>query len=202
MALTAPSLPVITVVNSDTLSVAVSGIDGSATHVAVQIKKATDTTYVTADTILVGALPLIITNLLPNTEYNIRALSVSSTETSTPSTVANATTKTLYVYGLITELGAVGETGVDVQLWRNPVLPDHTVGDHLDYRSNQSFDGSPVNISGVDYARIRVSLPTQPPDGVKLRNDDTVWMVCRKVVTGNARWTPLLSGIRAKVVEV
>ncbi len=198
--MTTPSTPVLTVVNSDTVSVAVSGIDASATHVVVQAKKASDTTYVSLATVPVGLLPASITDLDTGTAYNFRVYVQDSTATNVSdySTAANATTKTLYVDGYVNVPSAANETGIDVQVWR-AAPTGHLVGEHIDFKQNQQFDGATVEILSVTHARIRVALSGQPATGAKLRNGNTCCLVARKIILGNELWSHVMDD--ALVVE-
>mgnify|MGYP006054964149 CR=1 FL=1 len=192
MTLTTPAAPVVTVTNSDTVSVAVGSIDANADTVVIQAKKATDTTYSTVGTVAVGSLPAVITGLATGTAYNFRAIVTrQGANPSAASSVGNATTQTLYVDGYIKEtLVAPGSTGVDVQIWRT-AGPGHLVGEHLAYLTGQQFDVGLVNIFGDNHARIRVTLPNQPATGTKLRTNDTVTLVARKIISGNSYWSEI-----------
>lgn len=168
--LTTPNAPVVTVINSDTVSVNATGIDASATHVDILGKDlATPGTLpVFMTSVAKASLPVQFTDLGVNRTWRFQVQSRVGETRSGLSAATDATTWRLFVFGYIEPTPAT--TGLRVAAGRLPVagiLPTEIFG----YSDVAVIDPGPYTYQGEQVSRIVLELTAQPVGG-KIRNGD------------------------------
>ena len=181
--LTAPNAPTLTVLNSDTFEVAVTGIPAAATHVDLY---AQETAPVAGAYVLVGRypkadFPVDVSDLKVGATYKFRAQAATDLTTSADSAESStATLHRLFCYFHI-EPVAGGLTGVRVAAGRNPVtgiLPTELYG----FSDTEEIDVATVTFNSKTHSRITLQLSAQP-GSAKIRNGETCCMYAFKEVT-------------------
>jgi hypothetical protein len=181
--LDAPDPPDVTVIDSDTVEVDVTGIDVGATHVIIELAQVTPgTTPLSPIEVAVGDLPAQITNLVVGAEYRFTARATDGVRVSVPSDAETATLYRLFAYFHVAPVPG-GVTGVRVVAGRIPdtgLLPTEIYG----FADGEAIDVSTVTYAGQEHSRITLQLTAQPAGG-KIRNGDFCCMYAMKEIEAN-----------------
>lgn len=181
--LNAPNAPTLTVINSDTYEVAVTGIDANADYVDLYAQK---TAPVAGSWELVGRFdkadfPRQVSDFDVAATYKFKAQAATDLTTSADS--SESSTATLYRLFCYFHIAPVpgGLTGVRVAAGRNPVtgiLPTELYG----FSDGEEIDVSTVTWNSKTHSRITLQLAAQPTSA-KIRNGDSCCMYAFKEVT-------------------
>lgn len=177
-----PDAPDITVLNSDTIEVDVTGIDAAATHVDILAKDLTTIALpVVVATVAKGDLPVQVTDLAVGRAYRFSARSKNAATASVESEATDATTHRLFAFCHIEPESAL--SGVRVAAGRIPtagILPSEIYG----FSDSAEIDPGPYTLGEDSVSRIVLQLHQQPAGG-KIRSGDPCVMIAFKEITPN-----------------
>ena len=192
--LSAPFVPVVEALNSDTLRINVGGVDPNAERVVIMCATVVGSTvgaYVPIANRPTGEFPLNVENLIPATKYRLYAYVYKGSSVSAGSAATiDATTHFLYAETRTVSISALNVTNANLTVWRSPTVA--IVGESIG-AGTASFGEQAVQVGADLRAMIRIPLPRQL--NPKVRNGDTISLQVSKPPTNTRIITD------AKIVE-